>query len=82
MIVLWLVRCRETNISSATATSDSRMISAAKGSILLLTAIRLHPCLDDQVADPIQASTLPGVDHRGGGLLFDDGGPLHLFIKS
>src|SRR5438132_4104067 len=41
MIVLWLVRCRETNISSATETRDSRMISAAKGSILLLTATYL-----------------------------------------
>src|SRR5882762_6748303 len=82
MIVLWLVRWRETNISSATATSDSRMISAANGSILLLIAIVLHPCLDDQVADPIHSSTLARVDHSGRGLLFDDGGTLHLFIKS
>src|SRR6267143_2920634 len=82
MIVLWLVRCSETNISSSTATSDSRMISASKGSILLLTAISLNPRLDDQVADPIQASALAGVDHSGGGVLFDDGGAPHVLVEA
>src|SRR6266481_1941563 len=81
MIVLWLVRCRETNISSATATRDSRMISAANGSILLLTAIPLNPRIDDKVADPVQASPLAGVDHSGGGFLFDDRRAFHLFIE-
>src|SRR5438132_11651127 len=81
MIVLWLVRWRETNISSATATSDSRMISAAKGSIFVLTAILLRPHLDDEVADPIQSSSLTGVDHRRGGFFFNDGRALHLFIE-
>src|SRR5438309_5776849 len=81
MIVLWLVRCSETNISSATATRDSRMISAAKGSIFVLTAILLHPHLDDEIADPIQTSSLTGVDHRGGGFFFDDRRALHLFIE-
>src|SRR2546421_7966080 len=81
MIVLWLVRWRETNISSATATRDSRMISAAKGSIFVLTAIPLRPHLDDEVADPIQSSSLTGVDHRGGGFFFDDCRARHLFIE-
>src|SRR5207247_8668053 len=82
MIVRWLVRCKETNISSATATRDSRMISAAKGSIFVLTAIPLHPRLDDQVADPIQARSLARVDDRGRSLFLHDRGALHLFIKA
>src|SRR5437773_6139179 len=82
MIVLWLVRCKETNISSATATRDSRMISAAKGSIFVLTAIPLHPRLDDQVADPIQARSLARVDDSGRSLFLHDRGALHLFITA
>src|ERR1700682_3178813 len=81
MIVLWLVRCRETNISSATETKDSRMISAAKGSILVWTTILLHPRLDDQVADPVHAGSLAWVDRRVGGPLLDDGGSLPLFVE-
>src|SRR5438477_10356659 len=81
MIVLWLVRCSETNISSATATRDSRMISASNGSILVLTAIGLHPRLDDEVADPIQSASLAWVDDGGGGFLFDDRGAFHFFVE-
>ena len=43
MIVLWLVRCSETNISSATETRDSRMISTVNGSIRLSTAMSYAP---------------------------------------
>src|SRR5438128_2385246 len=81
MIVLWLVRCSETNISSATATRDSRMISASNGSIFVLTAIGLHPCFDDEVADPIQTTSLAWVDDGGGGFLFDDRWALHFFVE-
>src|SRR5437879_2748341 len=72
MSVLWLVRCSETNISSATETSDSRMISAVNGSILLSTAMKLRPRLYDQVAAAIQPGSLTGVDHRRGRRLLDD----------
>src|SRR5690242_18729486 len=82
MIVLWLVRCSETNISSATVTRDSRMISAANGSIFVLIAIPLHPRLNDQVADPIQSTSLTGIDNRRGSFLFDDRGAQHLLIQS
>src|SRR5438552_390601 len=81
MIVLWLVRCRETNISSATETRDSRMISAAKGSIFVLTAMLLNPRLDDKIADSIEATSLARVDHSGRGFLLDDRRALHFFIE-
>src|SRR5438270_4869440 len=82
MIVLWLVRWRETNISSATATSDSRMISAEKGSILVRTAISLNSRGDDEVADSIHAHPLTGIDDSRGGRLLDDGGAHHLFFQT
>src|SRR5207302_7965302 len=82
MIVLWLVRWRETNISSATATSDSRMISAEKGSILVRTAISLNSRGDDEVADSICADPLTGIDDSCGRRLLDDGGAHHLFFQT
>src|SRR5207237_1173540 len=82
MIVLWLVRWRETNISSATATSDSRMISAEKGSILVRTAISLNSRGDDEVADSIYAHPLTGIDDSRGGRLLDDRGAHHLFFQA
>ena len=60
MIGLWLVRWSEMNISSATATSDSRMISAVNASIEDRSPMITPPCTSTRLPILSAVSDWPG----------------------